>query len=1089
MVFLYGGAEARAPIHIDAFRNTLGSYSPGVLDHSKMISREIPKDKIITGKVTDDKANPLPGVGVTQRGTGKGTVTNTDGSYSLTVSGDDAVLVFSYMGFDTQEIPVGGRTVIDVKMQSDNRVLNEVVVVGFGTQKKVNLTGAVGTVSGKQLENRPVINALQSLQGIVPGLNITQSNGAFNTPPSIDIRGTGSISSASSAAPLVLIDGMDGSLTALNPADIDNISVLKDASASSIYGSRAAFGVILVTTKKGKIGKVSVNYNDNFRFTSPVTLPKTVDSYTFALVFNEASRNGNSSDIFRADQLLRIQDYMSGKITTAIIPNPNNPSQWGDGYAYGNDNIDYFKVVYANSAFSQEHNLSLTGGDAKTTYYLSGNYLGQKGLLALNQDLYSRYSVTAKISTKISDHVTANYTTRNVREQIQQPSALGGGLYESLARQGWPTLPLYDPNGFLFESPSFAAPLLNGGLYKHQQDLMVHQLQLVAEPIKGWKTFGEFNFRTMNYFDHTDYLQRYNHDVAGNAIIYSTGSSVNEKGYKEDYLESNIYSFYEKNIKNHYFKITLGAQTESFKYRDIYASRDGVIVPESPTINTTSGLSYTGLVIPPNVSGQYQKWGTAGYFGRINYSYDNKYLFEANLRYDASSRFREDKRWAYFPSFSAGWNVANEDFFKEHAKFLNTFKFRASYGSVGNQNTNLFYPTYIIMPVGTANGSWLVNGIQPNTAGAPRPVSTTLTWETVRTLNLGIDYGFLNNRLTGSFDWYNRKTLNMLGPAVELPVTFGIEVPPTNNTDLKTEGWELTVAWEDRTKGGLGYGFNLGLSDDQTTVTRYPNITGTTNTYIPGQKIGNIYGFTTIGIAKTEAEMDAHLASSSNGQSYFGSSWGAGDIMYADYNNDGKIDAGNGTIGNLGDRHVIGNTTPRYKIGFNMHFDYKGFDMSAFFQGVLKQDFWPGGTNIDNYYYWGITDNVYYSTVLEGEQLDYFRADPNNPLGQNLDAHFPRPVFGTNKNHNMQTAYLLNGAYLRLKNLQLGYSLSPSLTKRIGLQKLRVYVSGDNLFTLTKVPSQFDPETINGGAKDTPRARGNAYPLTKVISFGLNVTF
>jgi hypothetical protein len=383
-----------------------------------------------------------------------------------------------------------------------------------------------------------------------------------------------------------------------------------------------------------------------------------------------------------------------------------------------------------------------------------------------------------------------------------------------------------------------------------------------------------------------------------------------------------------------------------------------------------------------------------------------------------------------------------------------------------------------------------VNGAQPNVASAPQPVSTSLTWETVKSLNLAVDFGFLNNRLNGSFDWFDRKTLNMLGPAVELPVTYGVGVPPTNNTDLKTDGWELSVNWNDRMQNGLGYGFGLSLSDNQTTITRYPNPTGSLSTYIAGQKTGNIYGYTTLGIAKTQAEMDAHLATSSNGQTFFGSAWGAGDIMYADINGDGKIDNGSNTLANHGDLKVIGNNTPRYNVGFNMHFDYKGFDMSAFWQGVLKQDYWAGGPSGNNYYFWGITDNVYFSTMLQGQQMNFFRGDPNDPLGQNLNSYFPRPIFGNNKNHATQTAYLVNAAYLRLKNLQIGYTIPAAVLKNIGIQKLRVYMSGDNLFTITKVPPQFDPETISGGQTgDGGRGQGNAYPLTKVISFGLNVTF
>jgi len=1056
---------------------------------------------VVQGVVRDDKG-VIPGATVKVQGqTNTAVLTNVSGAYKINASAG-AILEISFIGYNTRQISLKdfkanqGVYTIDVDLETSNSNLNEVVVVGFGTQKKIDLTGSVATISGKALEDRPVVNVLQSLEGMVPGLNITQTNGAFDSPPSINVRGIGSISSASSASPLILIDGMDGSLTALNPDDIESITVLKDAAASSIYGSRAAFGVILVTTKKGKAGNVRVTYSNNFHYTSPVALPKSVDSYTFALAFNEADANGNSAPIFDAPHLQRIQDYLSGKITTTDIPNPTAAPgtipQWADGYAYGNDNVDWYKTSFASSVFSQEHNLSISGGDAKTTYYLSGNYLGQQGLLTFSPDLYKRYGLSAKINTKISDYVSLNYGLREAREERQQPGAEGAGFYENLGRQGWPTLPLYDPNGYLFNAPSFALGLRDGGLNKHQQDLLDQQLSLVIEPIKGWKTIAELHYTTMNYFDHSDSQVTYNHDTAGNPIVSSSGSSVSETAHKENNYLGNFTTSYEKNINKHYFHVLVGSQIQSFQYRDVMASRQGIIVPDLPTINTTSGVSATGLVVPPSVSGQYQDWATLGYFGRLNYSFDDKYLFEANLRYDGSSRFRAANRWIYLPSFSGGWVVSKENFFKDNVKFMDLLKFRASYGSIGNTNTNSYYPTYITIPVQSANGGWLVNGAQPNVASAPQPVSTSLTWETVKTLNLAVDFGFLNNRLNGSFDWFDRKTLNMLGPAVELPVTYGVGVPPTNNTDLKTDGWELSVNWNDRMQNGLGYGFGLSLSDNQTTITRYPNPTGLLSTYIAGQKTGNIYGYTTLGIAKTQAEMDAHLATSSNGQTFFGSAWGAGDIMYADINGDGKIDNGANTLANHGDLKVIGNNTPRYNVGFNMHFDYKGFDMSAFWQGVLKQDYWAGGTvgNNNNYYFWGITDNVYFSTMLQGQQMNFFRGDPNDPLGQNLNSYFPRPIFGTNKNHFSQTAYLINAAYLRLKNLQIGYTIPGAVLKSIGIQKLRVYMSGDNLFTITKVPPQFDPETISGGQTgDSGRGQGNAYPLTKVISFGLNVTF
>ncbi|RZK57257.1 MAG: TonB-dependent receptor [Pedobacter sp.] len=990
----------------------------------------------ITGRVADDKGAPIPGATIKERGT----------------------------------------TNVAISLEDEAQNLEQVVVVGFGTQKKVNLTGAVGVVDAKALENRPVQNVAQALQGLVPGLNISQNNGSLESSPGINIRGTGTIGS-SSGSPLVLVDGMEGSLNALNPQDVESISVLKDASASSIYGSRAAFGVILVTTKRGKAGKVQVNYNNSLRLTSPVLLPEMMDSYTFATYFNDASVNGGSAPHFDAAALKRIQDYQAGLITASVIPNPNNTQFWGDGYAYGNDNNDWYKEMYRDQSFSQEHNISLNGGNETTTYYLSGNFMDQAGMMRFNQDNYGRYGATAKINTKLSETLQANYSNRFIRETYRRPSALTNGFYEAIGRQGWPTLPLYDPNGFLYSSPSPALEMRDGGEDNQVKDWMYQQLQLVFEPIKGWKTFAEVNYRTQTQFRHWDSQQTYNYDVNGVPYLYKRNSNVNEYGFKENYFNTNIYSEYAKSLGKHNFKAMAGMQYEDTRYRDFNAQRDGIIVRDIATLNTTTGLDPDGKVIAPMVAGQYQNWATQGFFGRLNYDYDGKYLVEANLRYDGSSRFRSDKRWGWFPSVSAGWNIAREDFFQDRFKFANTFKLRASYGNLGNQNTNNWYPTYLTMPVGTANGAWLINGLRPNTASAPGIISSALTWETIESYNVGLDFGFLNNRLTGSFDWYNRKTLNMVGPAPELPVILGTAVPQTNNTDLKSLGFEFEIGWNDRLKNGMGYGVKFLLSDYQTTVTRYPNATMSLDTYRTGQKLGEIWGYSTIGIAKTQAEMDAHLATSSNGQSAFGSQWAAGDIMYADYNGDGKIDWGSWTQGDSGDAHLIGNNTPRYRVGLDVNLDYKGFDFRAFFQGVLKRDYWQS-----SYFFWGATGDKWWSTGLV-QHTDYFRNDPNSPLGLNLDSYYPRPTFGTGKNQQTQTGYLQDASYIRLKNVQLGYSLPQKIVQKFGAQKLRVFASGENLVTWTKLAKMFDPETIDGGAN------GSVYPLSKVVSFGLSLTF
>ncbi len=1036
---------------------------------------------IIRGQVTEN-SKPLAGVTIKSIGSTIQTQTDKQGKYILSATTVTA-LEFTFIGYAKQRFEFNqlketskGNYELNVQLNiSDGDVLDEVVVVGFGSQKKTNLTGSVAVVDAKQLENRPVRNAIQALQGLAPGLNISQNSGTMETNPSINIRGTGTIGTSSSA-PLILIDGSEGSLAALNPQDIESVSVLKDAGAASIYGSRAAFGVILVTTKSGKAGRTSVNYNNSFRMNAPTLMPKMMDSYTFAQYFNQAEVNAGGSPHFSAEHLQRILDYQNGTLKNSTIVDPNNKLYWAEGYAYGNDNNDWFDVMYRDQAFAHEHNLSLNGGTEKTTYYLSGNLMKQQGLMAFNTDHYDRYSVAAKINSKVSEIFQVNYNARLVREDYDRPAALTSSFYDDLGRQGWPTLPLYDPNGYLFSSPSPALAMKEGGQDKSSKDYIYQQLQLILEPIKGWRTTGNFNYRTTTQFRHWDSQRLYNHDVNGDPYLYKNSSNVYEFGLKENYYNINIFSDYDKSWGDHHFKVMVGGQIEHTAYRNLGVQRDGIIIPDQPVLNLTSGTDINGKPVVPSVSGEYQEWATAGFFGRLNYNYAEKYLLEANLRYDGSSRFRSDSRWGWFPSVSAGWNIAKENFLKESAPFINLLKLRASYGELGNQNTDVWYPTYVTQPTGTANGAWLINNARPNSASAPGLVSALLTWESINTKNLGVDFAFLNNRLSGSFEVFERKTFDMVGPAPQLPITLGTTVPQTNNTDLKTRGFEATLGWNDRTASGFAYGAKFLLSDYSTTVTRYPNGIGSLSTYREGQKLGEIWGYQTIGIAQSEEQMSQHLATLPNGgQNALGTQWSGGDIMYADLNGDGKIDGGSNTEADPGDRRVIGNSTPRYSFGLNLNADYKNFDFSIFMQGVMKRDYWQGG-----YYFWGATSK-WWSTGLV-DHLDYFRT-ADNPLGENLDAYYARPVFGTSKNQQPQTRFLQNAAYIRIKNIQLGYTLPKTTTKRFGVERLRVYVSGENIWTGSSVAGMFDPETIDGGSN------GTVYPLTKVWSAGLSVTF
>ena len=1037
------------------------------------------QDDSVSGVVTDIDGLPLPGVSIIVKGTSTGAASDFDGNYNVKASLSD-VLIFSYLGYSKQEITVNSK-IINVVLQEDVSTLDEVVVVGYGTQKKVNLTGAVSMISSDELEGRPVQNASQMLQGLAPGLNITQNSGGLDDRASINIRGIGTIGDSSSGGALILIDGMEGDINAINPQDIESVSVLKDAAASSIYGSRAPFGVILITTKKGTVGKTVINYNNNVRWGSPISKPDMMDSYTFATYFNDTQINSGASPFFSDERLQAILDYQNGVTQDEIIQNPNNPQLWSDGYDRGQANNDWYDIVYKNSTFTQEHNISASGGSEDIQYYVSGNYLDQDGLVKLNTDTFNRYTGTLKLDAKVTDWAKVSVKNSFIREDFERPSALNDGLYQNLARQGWPILPLYDPNGNIYSSPSPALGLRDGGKDRKQTDWLYQQARLIIEPVKNWIITGDLNYRTKTEFRHWNNQKTYNHDVDGNPYVYGSGSSIHEEAYKENYLNTSLRTDFTKEFGDgHNVHILLGYQSELTKKRFISADRDGIIVPGLPTLNTTSGTDANGEVVAPSVSGEYQNWAIQGYFGRINYNYKERYLIEGNLRYDGSSRFRADKRWSWLPSVSVGWNIAKEPFWESLNSSITTLKLRGSYGELGNQNTEVWYPTYLTMPVGTSNGSWLVNGVQPNTSSAPGLVSESLFWEEIQDWNAGLDIALLNNRLSATFEYFTRYTINQVNTGPQLPAVLGTGVPDVNNTDIKTSGFELTLSWRDRLESGFGYSANLLLADSKSKVLKYPNFTNSLNTYITNRTIGDIWGYETIDIARYAGQMEAHLASLPNGgQDAIGSQWGQGDVMYRDLNGDGKIDEGARTIGDTGDLKVIGNDQARYAFSMNLSADYKGFDVRVFFQGVLKRDYFREV----NYYFWGSSQwGQWWSTGFTQHE-DYYRADANHVLGQNLNSYYPRPRYDSN-NKKAQTAFLQDASYIRLKNLQIGYTLPEDVIKHLGVQKVRFYLSGENLWTGTNMTKIFDPEIVGTGDENK-----NEYPLSSTIAYGLSINF
>ncbi|WP_370861430.1 TonB-dependent receptor [Parabacteroides faecis] len=1056
--------------------------------HTPVVQQNGEKRKV-TGVVKDANGEPIIGANVIEKSTADGTVngavTDIDGKYSIEV-GKNAILQFSYIGYNQKELSVGDQTAIDVLLVENSQALDEVVIVGFGTQKKVNLTGAVGMATSKELEARPVANAVLALQGVIPGLNISNSGngGELNATKSINIRGTGTVgqdangNSFTNGSPLILIDGMEGDINMLNPQDIENISVLKDAASSSIYGARAPFGVVLITTKTGKLGRAQINYNGNVRFQTPIKMPEMANSWEFVNMFNDAQFNLNGNNLFDAGYMQQVKDYMDGKTDDYI---------WGEGsggkwnYDYTTANVDWLKEYYRSMSPSHEHNISASGGTDKISYYLSGNYMGQEGFMRYGTDDYNRYTLTGKFSGQLTKMLKVDYMSRYVRTDYSRPTVMDDTLYNNLLRRSRPTRPYYDPNGYLMADINYVAAFEDGGRYKEQKDALVQQFKVTLTPLKNWNIIGEMNIKIDNNWIHEDALVIYSHyaDNPDNTYIPSTSpvlkDKVGEYARRQTYLNPTLFSNYNFSIKKHNIGLMAGFQAEQVKYRTMDGYRTGLVVSDLPVLDLTTNREDYML------GGYYQNWSSAGFFGRINYDYDGKYLLEMNMRYDGSSRFRRDSRWVFTPSFSVGWNMAREDFWGKLADYVETFKLRGSYGQLANQNTTNWYPTYQKLLTGTSDGSWLQNGAKPNTASAPGLVSSTLTWERIKNTNIGLDFGAFRNRLTGSFDYFWRKNSNMVGPGMELPTILGTAVPITNNCDLTTFGWELQLGWRDKV-GQVNYGVKLNISDSQTRIDRYANPTNSLSTYIAGELDGNIYGYETIGVARTQAEMDAHLATLPNGgQTALGSKWEAGDIMYADLNGDGKINTGSNTLNDMGDLKKIGNKTPRYLTGITLDAQWKGFDFSMFWQGVLKRDFDPGE---GSYVFWGPTSGGEWFSGFLKQHVDYFRPeDTNSGLGANVDAYYPRALF-SGKNQKAQTRYLQNAAYMRLKNLQIGYTLPMQIVNKIGLQNLRIYVSGENLLTITGLSDTMDPETAGIGKRG-----GTVYPLSRTYSLGLSVNF
>ena len=1047
----------------------------------------------LTGTIVDGYGEPVIGANVVEKGTTNGTVTDIDGKFSLEVA-PDAVLTISFIGYISKEITLKGEKELKVVLVEDTQTLDEVVVVGYGTQKKVNLTGAVEQVTSEVFDNRSVPNVTQALQGSIPNLNIQLTDGKPTRSASYNVRGTTSIGQGGSA--LVLIDGVEGDPSMLNPNDIASVSVLKDAASAAIYGARGTFGVVLITTKEPTKDKTSITYSGNFAMQKPVTVPDFVtDGYEYASHFYEAyhawnnysadPKNINKTQEFSLGWLEDFKRRKEQGITDEVTVDAT-----GKYVYYGNE--DYYDALYKKTTFAQDHNLSVTGNNGKLNYYVSGRFYGYDGLFRYNTDNYKMMNLRAKGSVQVFDwlKIENNMDFSNMDYHNPINVGEGGSIWRNISDEGHPTSPIFNPDGSLTFSAAYSVGdfIYGKNGIDTNNKVLKNTTGFTASFLENkLHVRGDFTFRNT---DEGQTQRRvpvpYSTHEGQTVELSAKYNDLKESNMRTEYIATNLYADYEDTFGDaHYFKGMVGYNYEQSTYKSTYVQRNGLLLDDSENINLALGDAIT-------TSGGYNRWRVAGGFFRLNYAFKDRYLLEVNGRYDGSSKFPTDQQWAFFPSVSGGWRVSEEAFWKVNPDLFSNLKIRASYGSLGNGNVS---PYSFLELLSISTSGRVLNGLKNKYTSAPAVMPDGLTWETATTTDVGLDFGMLNNRLQFNGDYYIRKTTDMYTVGETLPDVFGASSPKGNYADMTTKGWEITLTWRDQftlAEKPFNYEIRGTLSDYISTIDRYNNQTGNLDDYYAGKRVGEIWGYEANDLFLTNQEVDEYLRGVD--MSFFkpNKDWQRGDLKYIDSNGDGKIDPGSGTLKDHGDLKIIGNTTPRYSFGLNLHAGYKGFEVSALFQGVMKRDFPMAAST---YLFSG--DSNFFK-----EHLDYYNV-------YNPGAYLPRltkpdsPEYNANVGYNT-SRYLLNAAYMRLKNLMISYNFQPKLVKKMGLENLKVYFTCDNLFTIDNLPDVFDPETLNqvntwaGGSNETApgltspmkqNGNGKVYPLNKNYVFGIEFTF
>lgn len=1063
------------------------------------------QNRSISGKVFDTNEEPLIGVTVTIENTTIGAITDIDGAFTLQVPEGKVVLNVSYVGFVPQKVTVAsGQSNVTVRLSEDAVLLNEVVVVGYGKQKKVNLTGAVASVGGEELENRVTKSLSSMLQGTVAGLNVTTSSGVPGSSASINVRG---ITSIHESEPLVLIDGAVGDIDRVNPNDVESISVIKDASAAAIYGARAAFGVILVTTKSGaaKDGKATVRYSGRFGWQAPTTSTdyETTGYWSVYTINQFWQANSGTLYVDYTDQDMqelwnRVNDKTEHPDRPWVVEDVRNGrNQW---VYYGN--YDWWHSLYRDNRPMQQHNVSISGGKDDVKYFVSGSYDKQTGILRENPDIYRKYNLRSKIDFRINEWLTMSNNTSFYSSQY---SYLGDGDVENTlaysARHALACFPQKNPDGsWLYSTPYLNYKVANGrhillGENSHRNversTDFTNTTRLVYAPIRELSFTGDFTYRQYQSRNTSrSNVMYYREYPDGELLSYATGAGANrldEVVNTNQYYSTNIFGTYDDTFNQaHHLSVVGGMNYEAWKNKNISAYGENLVSTDLDDLDLV-GQNAEGATIT-GVGGGQNEYALLGIFGRVNYDYKSRYLFEVSGRYDGTSRFASGSRWGFFPSASAGWRISEESFFQPVRQWIDNLKVRGSFGSLGNQNISSYYSFARLISISSLGYTFGEGSVLPKYSSLSAPIASGMTWETAQQWDFGFDLTMLGNRLNLTVDGYIRDTKDMLTDGVDLPGVYGADLPDMNAADLRTKGYEITLNWRDRLTLGnkpFEYSVGLNLSDYKSVITKYDNENKTfAKDYYEGMEIGEIWGYVTDGLFQTDEEAKAYaekvvLSYVLKGQT---GGWQAGDVKFVDLDGDGKVGIGSNNVDNPGDRKILGNSLPSFSYGISASAQWNGFDVSAFFQGTGNHYWYPAGQSMP---FWGPYSYPYLSFLQKDFLADVWTAE-------NTDAYFPRAMAYSASSgvlSNVNDRYLQNLRYLRFKNLTVGYTLPQSWTGKARIESVRIYFTGENLCywsPLKKHSRYVDPEA----AIDRSDAYNNAYyPWQKSFLFGIDVTF